>query len=128
MPTYIYKHPEEDRYVEVIQSMNEDHTYFDPDGVEWKRVLTCPKLNIDSELDPFSYSQYHEKTKNMKGNVGDLMDQSRELSEKRAAIHGGEDPVRRKHFDDWSKKRGGMIHPEDKKKRVVENKDIKIEY
>ena len=41
--------------------------------------------------------------------------QGEELSRKRAAQNGGEDPVRRKYFDDWSKKRKGKKHPSDPK-------------
>lgn len=128
MPEYIYKHPDKEEYISIIQSMNEEHSYQDDDGLSWKRVLTCPKLNIDSDVDPFSQRQYLDKTSNMKGSVGDLMDQSRELSEKRAAIYGGEDPIKRKKLDDWSAKRGGMIHPKDSTKRKAENNQIRIDY
>lgn len=128
MPEYIYKHPEKDEYVSVIQGMNDEHVYFDEDHVKWKRVLFSPQFSIDSQIDPFSKNDYLEKTKNMKGNIGDLMDQSRELSEKRASIYGGEDPIKRQYLDNWSKKRGGMIHPKDNSKRSSENKHIKIDY
>ena len=128
MPEYIYKHPNKEEYVSVIQRMNEEHMYLDENQLQWKRVLTCPKLNIDADIDPFNQNHYIEKTKNMKGSVGDLMDQSRELSEKRASIHGGDDPIKRKKLDDWSSKRGGMIHPKDSVKRKSENSQVKIDY
>ena len=83
---------------------------------------------IDYTIDPFDKNHYIDKTRNMKGSVGDLMDQSRELSEKRASMRDGEDPVKRKKLDDWSSKRGGMIHPKDAAKRVVENKSARIDF
>jgi hypothetical protein len=128
MPEYIYQNPETDEYVIIIQTMNEKHELVDENGLEWKRVLTCPKLNIDSDVDPFNKNQYLDKTKNMKGSMGDLMDQSREMSEKRAAICGGTDPVKSKAMDNWSNKRGGMAHPQDERKRTAENKHVKIDY
>jgi hypothetical protein len=128
MPEYIYKHPDKEEYVSVIQRMNEAHVYSDEKQLEWKRVLTCPKLSIDSNIDPFDKNHYIDKTRNMKGSVGDLMDQSHELSQKRASMRDGEDPVKRKKLDDWSSKRGGMIHPKDTAKRVVENKNARIDF
>jgi hypothetical protein len=49
-------------------------------------------------------------TSSQRGNVGDLFDRSKELSEKRQKIYG-KDPVKNKYFKDWSKKRGGKKHP-----------------
>ena len=45
MPSYIYKHPEEEKYIEVIQSMNEEHIYFDESGLQWQRVWTNRSYN-----------------------------------------------------------------------------------
>ena len=64
----------------------------------------------------------------MKGSVGDLMDQSREMSEKRAAMSGGIDPVKSKSMDEWSQKRGGMRHPKDDRVKTSENKHVRIDY
>lgn len=43
--------------------------------------------------------------------MGDLWDRSQELSEKRKKLYGGEDPVKKKYYDNWSKKRKGKVHP-----------------
>jgi hypothetical protein len=51
-------------------------------------------------------------TGNKKGTMGDLFDQSKELSEARKKIHGGKDPVKQKYWKEWSKKRKGKKHPE----------------
>lgn len=128
MPTYIYKHPKEEKYIEVIQSMNDDHKYFDEDGLEWKREWTNPQLNTESNIDPFDSKAFVERTGNMKGTYGDLQNYSKELSQKRKDIHGGIDPVQQKYFKQYSKKRGGSKHINEMKQRTVENKNVKITY
>ena len=87
MPIYTYKHPTEERYKEVIQRMNDDHTYSE-DGVEWQRVWDIPNAAISSNADPFNSNAFLDKTANMKGTFGDMMDYSSELSEKRAEKSG----------------------------------------
>tara|TARA_B100001093_G_C26700960_1_gene959058 strand:- start:668 stop:1045 length:378 start_codon:yes stop_codon:yes gene_type:complete len=124
MPIYTYKHPTEERYKEVIQGMNDDHTYSE-DGVKWGRVWDIPNAAISSNADPFSQNSFVEKTANMKGTFGDMMDYSAELSEKRASESGGEDPLKKKLFKDYEK-RVGKKHVADKK--VTENKSIKVDY
>tara|TARA_B110000495_G_scaffold90411_1_gene78086 strand:+ start:891 stop:1280 length:390 start_codon:yes stop_codon:yes gene_type:complete len=128
MPTYVYKHPEKEEYIEVIQSMNEDHTYFDKEGLEWKREWTNPQLNCESNIDPFSNSDFIEKTGKMKGTVGDMQDYSKELSQKRAEMNGGVDPVRQKYYSNYSKQRKGAKHPNQQKERSFESENFKINY
>ena len=128
MPSYIYKHPEEEKYIEVIQSMNEEHIYFDESGLQWQRVWTNPQLNTESNIDPFSNVGFIEKTGKMKGSYGDMIDYSKELSEKRKSIHGGIDPVQQKYFKDYSAKRNGAKHVHELKQRKFENKNFKISY
>jgi hypothetical protein len=43
--------------------------------------------------------------------MGDLWDRSQELSDKRKKLYSGEDPVKKKYYKDWSKKRKGKVHP-----------------
>lgn len=128
MPIYIYKHPKKEEYIEVIQSMKEEHVYFDEAGLEWKRVFTNPQLNCESNIDPFSNADFINKTGKMKGTIGDMQDYSREMSEKRASMHGGIDPVKEKYYQDYAKKRKGAEHPDKMKKRIFENKNVKITY
>tara|TARA_Y100001963_G_C6756678_1_gene437263 strand:- start:707 stop:1054 length:348 start_codon:yes stop_codon:yes gene_type:complete len=109
MPIYIYQHPENEKYIEVIQGMNEDHVYFDESGLEWKRVFTTPNMAMDLETDPFSQNQFLEKTQNA-GTMGDLWDRSAEMSAKRAEKAGGTDPYRKDYFKKYSKDRGGAKH------------------
>ena len=125
MPIYVYKHPTEERYEEVVQGMNDDHA-FSEEGVEWQRVFLSPNAAISNSPDPFDGNSFVEKTANMKGTVGDMMDYSAELSEKRAERTGGEDPLKRKHFKEYEKL-VGKKHVEDKPKSV-EDKNIKIDF
>tara|TARA_R100000742_G_C4278006_1_gene100401 strand:+ start:2196 stop:2576 length:381 start_codon:yes stop_codon:yes gene_type:complete len=125
VPIYTYKHPTEERYKEVVQGMNDDHTYSE-DGVEWGRVWDIPNAAISSNDDPFNSNNFVEKTANMKGTFGDMMDYSAELGEKRASKMGGEDPVKKQFFKDYENK-VGKKHLSDKPKSF-ENKSIKLDF
>ena len=128
MPIYIYKHPTEEEYEEVVQSMNDPHTY-SKDGVEWERVFFAPNMAISASDAPFSANNYVEKTANMKGTVGDLLDYSAELSERRAEANCGVDAVKQKALEDYSKKTGGKKHTSQLgQKKTFETKDIKVEF
>lgn len=59
-----------------------------------------------------SVESFVKKTK-ATDTMGDLMDRSKELSDKRAKNNGGVDPLKRKFFDDYKKTRDGKKHPED---------------
>jgi len=125
MPIYIFKHPETEEYKEIVQTMNEDHVYFDESGLQWKRVFTIPNASIDTKEDAWDHNHFVEKTGKMKGTVGDVLDYSSELSAKRAEASGGEDPIKRKAFDDYQK-RTGKKHLSDKKK-TIETSRIKVD-
>lgn len=114
MPLYLYRNPETGEVKEVVQSMNEEHTYFE-EGIEWKRVWTVPQASMDQRVDPFSQKDFLKKTANG-GTLGDLWDRSKEFSEKRADKIGGEDPIKRKELDNFSKTRKGKKHELDRKK------------
>ena len=45
MPTYDFKHPEREEYLELFFSMHDDKNYVDEHGVEWKRVFNAPNVN-----------------------------------------------------------------------------------
>ncbi len=127
MPQYIYHNTETDEYRQIVQTMSEKHEYFGDDGDEtsWRRVFTVPNASIDSAVDPFSPKQFVDKTRNKKGTLGDLLDQSSELSAKRAEIVGGSDPIKDQYYKDYSAKRKGARHPDSFKN--YESKNVKIE-
>lgn len=128
MPIYIYQNPITEELVEVVQSMSEDHIYFDENGLEWKRVFISSQLNTNGTIDPWSSNDFVNKTANTKGSYGDLMDRSSELSEKRAKENGGVDPVKNKYFQNYAKSRGGTPHPKDPRRTAKESKNFKIDY
>lgn len=128
MPTYIFKNPKTEDHIEIIQSMNDEHIYIDENGLQWKRVWVNPQLNTESNIDPFDNSAFIEKTGKMKGSYGDMLDLSKEMSDKRKSAHGGVDPVQQQYFKDYSKKRKGAKHPDELKQKTFENKNIKITY
>ena len=121
MPEYIYEHPDTGEQVTVFQSVHEEHVYI-IDGVQYDRVYTIPNASIDTKIDPHSAKDFREKAK---GTVGDLWDQSAEASEKRAARHG-EDPVKKKYYQEYSDKRNGAKHKDDPS-RAKQSKHFSIE-
>lgn len=119
MPIYLFKNPKTGKIIEVIQMMNEVHSY-EENGVVWERVFTIPQTSIDSEIDPHSEKSFCEKTRNKNYTLGDLWDSSRELSEKRKSVDGA-DSVEQKYFTDYSKKRKGMKHAKERKASGSDN-------
>ena len=128
MPIYLYEHPETEKVIEIIQSMNDEHIYVDEEGLEWKRVFLSSQLKTEASIDPWSDTDFVEKTRNTKGSYGDMLDRSAELSNKRAEQNGGVDPVKQKYYKDYSKKRGGAKHPQEIKESKKESKNVNIEY
>jgi hypothetical protein len=125
MPIYLYQNPETGVSKEIIQKMKDEHVY-EEDGVKWKRIFLSPNASIDTKLDASDKVGFIEKTGNMKGTVGDMLDYSAELSEERASKSGdGKDPVKKKLFSDY-KKKTGKKHMSDKKK-TFENSNVKID-
>lgn len=105
MPIYLYKNPASGKIVHVVQRMNEDHVYSE-NGVQFERVFIVPNASIDTNVD--TAEKFVERTGKMKGTLGEIWDYSQELSEKRAKSNGGEDPLRKKAEEKYSKKRKGM--------------------
>ena len=87
MPLYTYEHPVTSETIDVIQSMKEQHVYVDEKEVQWKRVFHSPRANIDSQIDPFDNKAFVNNTKDKKGTYGDVMDCSKEMSQKRKKIN-----------------------------------------
>jgi hypothetical protein len=110
MPCYVFEHPKTGEQKEIIQSVKDKHSYVDEEGVKWNRVWFVPNASIDSQLDVNNPRQFVEKTRDQKGTMGDLFDQAKEASEKREQKLGY-DPVKKKYYEEWSKKRGGKKHP-----------------
>lgn len=126
MPLYLYRHPETNETIEVVQGMNDEHTFFDEEGIEWKRVWTKPNASIDSSVNPFSENDFLKKTSHYnRVTQGDLMDMSAELSQKRESKEGV-DPVKQKFFKDYEKK-VGKKHLADTGPKVIKKGGITVE-
>ncbi len=110
MGVYIFQNPKTGTIKEVFQKISEEHIFVDEKGLKWDRIFTIPHASIDTQIDAFSERDFSEKMKKKKGTVGDLMDASKEASEKRQSI-AGKDPTKEKYFKNWSKKRMGRKHP-----------------
>jgi len=93
MPLYVFQHPTSGQVIELVQKMTEEHQYIDDEGTKWNRVWAVPQASIDTNVNAESSADFVHKTRDKKGTVGDLWSLSREMSEKRARIHGGKDPV-----------------------------------
>jgi len=105
MPNYLFKNPKTGAIVQIFQTMEEEHVYSEK-GVKFERIFTLPNAQIDSKID--SAQKFAEKTGRMKGTLGEIWDYSEELSQQRARENGGEDPIRKRAEEKYSKKRKGM--------------------
>jgi len=109
MPIYIYLNEQTGEYKEIIQKMNDDHSYSDETGHKWSRVFSKPQAAFNTKIDAYSSQDFAAKTGQKKGTLGNLFDQSRELSEKRKDKEGV-DFVKEKFYEDYAKERKGRPH------------------
>ena len=112
MPQYVYQHPVSEEYKIIIQGINDKHEYIDDAGTQWNRVFTPPQVSAVGEIDPFNQNDFVNKTAVKKGSYGDLIDASKELSQKRKDKLGY-DPIQNSYYDNYSKSRRGLKHPND---------------
>lgn len=122
MPEYLFEHIETHEVHTAVFHMTEDKIYRGPKGKDkpetWRRVWTKPRMSVDSvAIDPYSAADYVKAT-NKKGSVADLWDRSKEMSLKRADKEGGQDPVKQKFFEGYSKRRHGAKHPEQRREET----------
>jgi hypothetical protein len=113
MPLYIYQNPKTKEFIEVLQSMNEEHIHIDEHGLKWERIFTKPQASMDTQLNLHNSKEFVRKTKNKNYSLGQLWDKSAELSEKRGG-NSGQDEVRR-NAELKYEKRTGKKHPHAKK-------------
>ena len=118
MPLYTFTNGKEFR--DVFFHMDDEKKYVDETGFEWKRVFSRPSILMNSStLDPFSAEEFSRSTEGKNYTVGDMWDRSAELSEKRERIVG-EDPVKKKMYEDY-KKRTKKDHPEVRKQKATQD-------
>ena len=117
MPIYIFQNPITQEVIEIQQRAKDEHKYTDENGLEWSRVFTVPNASVPNmtRIDAGSEKDFMAKTQGSGGTYGDLFDLSKELSEKRKSQSAdGKDPVEQKFFKNYSNKRKGLKHQNDK--------------
>lgn len=102
MPYYLFSHPDTGEIREIFFHMNDEKIYVDGNGLKWNREFVVPQTSIDANIDPFSQRAFMEKT-NKAGTFGEMMDLSKELSEKRGGTKN--DPVKKEHLKKWKETR-----------------------
>ena len=108
MPLYTFEHPISGEQQDIVFGINDEKIFVDESGVKWRRIFLSPNVSVDSGIDPFSKSQFLNKT-SKKGTIGEIMDISKEMSEKRKSKLGY-DPVQKEYFKKYSEKRSGTKH------------------
>ena len=113
MPLYKFINVKTKESREIFFHMNDLKIYNGEENKEvgmWRREYYSPNASIDTKIDPYSVKDFLKVTNKSGGTVGQVEDISRELSEKRGGAEA--DPIRHKHYENWSKKRCGKDHPE----------------
>jgi hypothetical protein len=122
MPRYDYINDDTGEIREIVQTMSENHVYFDEAGKQWRRIFCVPQASVDANIDPFDQNKFVEKTGKNKGTIGELWERSADLSAQRAEKRDGVDVIKQKHFDNYRKKTGKEMYHETKEK----SKNIEI--
>lgn len=128
MPYYDFLNKKTGEIKSLFFRMNEEKKYIDSDGFEWERQFSIPCASIDTKNDPLDHKKNLQKIHNTKGTVGDMMDFSREQSEKREEKLGS-DPLRNKVYENY-KNKTGRDHPEKRKetlKKLTKEVMIKLD-
>lgn len=111
MPLYLFSNPKKPKeIIEIFMGMNETHEYI-KNGIKWNREWTKPTAATDTNWNENSSHDFVEKTAKKKGSIGDMIDLSKELSEKRAHKLGvSRDPILQKKYDTYRKETRGKRH------------------
>jgi hypothetical protein len=110
MPLYTFENPLTGEIKDVVFKMKDEKKFFQ-DGVEWKRIFSIPNAAVDTKYDPSNPKEFVAKSRNKKGTLGNLYDEAAEASVAREKKFG-KDPIKKKYYEDWSKRRAGRKHPE----------------
>ncbi len=108
MPLYTFLNELTGEYKDILMSMQDSHEYTDDTGYKWTRIFYSPQASIDTKFDPWDSKDFVNKSRNKAGTLGQIMDTSAELSQKRADTEGV-DPLKEKKYSDY-KERVGKDH------------------
>ncbi|MEK6880271.1 MAG: hypothetical protein AABY22_11710 [Nanoarchaeota archaeon] len=120
MPQYSFKNPENGQELSLIMGMNDNHEYYDINGLKWERIWFNPQTADNLKFDAFSSQNFVEKT-NKKGTIRDLWNRSAECSEIRKSKLGI-DPIKEKYIQNWEKT-SKKEYPEKRIKKATEKLD-----
>lgn len=126
MPIYSFINDETKQTIDIFFHMNDEKKFIDPEGKQWRRIFAVPNAAIDCKIDPYSKTEFVEKTRNKKGSVGDLMDESARLSKIRAEKNG-RDPIKEGFLKKYKKDTGKDYKSLDKNK-TIEGKGFKVDF
>jgi hypothetical protein len=132
MSIYSYQNTDTKEIVDVFQGMNDEHIYLGENGKEknWVRLFCLPNLateGLQSSIDPNSKNDFKRYTSQRQGKIGEVMDLSAELSERRKEKYGI-DPVKQKFYDDYSKIRHGKKHPQEAKENKISKNGFSVSF
>jgi hypothetical protein len=119
MPIFLYSNPETNELREIVQSVHEEHIFIDENGLQWQREFTIPTATVSSiaKIDPHNKNSFMDVTSKKAGTLGDMMDLSKELSQKREKIDG-KDKLKDEYYKNYSKSHDKKDHPDIKKQKL----------
>jgi len=117
MPIYLFIDNRTGKVSEIVQKMDDKHEAFAEDGYKLDRIFTKPRASVDTQVDPNSSKDFIRRTAKNGMTIGEMMDLSAELSEKRSGT-SGQDEIRHKAETSYSKRCGGKKHPHAKKQKT----------
>lgn len=122
MPVYDFHHAETNHTISVLVPLtatDKERAQQVQDGKVYKRVYAAPLAAKDLNPKDGTLSDYRRTTGEKNLTVGEAWEASREMSERRAAQHGGKDPVKEQFYRDYEKTNHGK-HPDVKKREAQE--------
>ncbi len=133
MPLYVFERVDDPAVTtDLLYSMNTAPSIGKVvvvDKIQWRRVAVKPQASFDTKADPRSVDDFLKVT-NKRQSVGDMLDRSKEMAIKRREKEGV-DTVQQGYFKDYSRRRRGTVHPEQKRQESAKKlaaKGIKVDY
>lgn len=119
MPFVDFENIDTHEVIEIWFQPNEERVYNGPNGDEvgkWKKLMGNPYMAVSSStrISATNPKSFHAAMENKKGlTMGQMWEQSAELSAKRAGV-SGQDEVKQKYYDSY-KQKTGKEHPQKSK-------------
>ncbi len=128
MPVYDFHNEESGKTISVLVPLHasdkERAQQRGGDGKIYRRVFAAPLAAKDTRMNDGTLADFRRTTSDKNLKVGEMWQISKEASEKRKQMSGGEDPVQEKFYQDYEKTTHGK-HA-DVKKRETEAATRKV--